>query len=126
MATATLEPTPFPTIDEIAPESTFVEVGSIATLSGEGVSGHAVVAGLQTLIIRSFTFDGKDTTADIRLIDSNTPDEPIAILTQLEKRAYDGELLLLIIPEGPVDTRADAIAVYATEGQQVLASGIFE
>ncbi len=126
VAPATLEPTPFPTIDVIAPDSTFVEVGSTATLSGEGASGRAVVAGLQTLIIRSFAFDGKDTAADIRLVKADTPEEPIAVLLELEQRVYDEELLVLVIPEGLADTGADTIAIYATENQQMLASGIFE
>lgn len=107
-----------------APEAIFVEVGSTATLSGQhGVSGKAVVAGLQTLIILMFRFDGK-VRADIRLVKDDAFSEPVHIVTTLE-RAYDGEMLKFPIPAELGPGTANAIAVYDTDSGQVLASAIF-
>ena len=81
--------TPFPTPAEVAPERTFTEVGNVGTLTGaHGVQGKAIVAGLQTLIIQGFTFDGKGPAPDLRLVHGSEYARPAAILAALEPRAY--------------------------------------
>lgn len=119
--------TPFPTPAEPAPETPFVEIGSVALLQGEhGVSGKAVVAGRQTLIIMSFKYDGKGPKADIRLVKGKNYEEPAAILIELEQRPYEGHYLLLHIPQAAEAGTADAIAVYAPETGEVYAYAEFE
>lgn len=119
--------TPFPTPAEPAPETAFVEIGSVALLQGDhGISGKAVVAGRQTLIIMSFKYDGKGPKADIRLVKGKNYEEPTAILTELEQRPYEGHYLLLHIPQSADAGTADAIAVYAPETGEVYAYAEFE
>ncbi len=126
--TPTVKPTPtlFPTPDEPAPERTFTEVGNVAELHGaHGISGRAIVAGLQTLIIQSFTFDGKGPQADIRLVKGQDYQHPASVLLKLDQRAYEGEVLLLRIPSTVQPGSADGIAVYCPETGEVYASGQF-
>jgi hypothetical protein len=127
--TATLvpSPTPFPTAAESAPEKTFTDVGDVAELSGtHGLAGRAIVAGLQTLIIRGFTYDGKGPAADIRLVKGDGYDEPAAILLVLEPRAYENEMLVVTIPSNVDRSVADRIVIYAPETSEVYAESQFE
>ena len=118
--------TPFPTPDEPAPDETFAGVGNVANLAGEhGVSGKAVVAGLQTLIIQGFNYDGKGSVPDIRLVLGNDYDSPAAVLLQLEARPYESEFLFLQIPSSVGPGTADTIAVYAPETGEVYAAARF-
>ncbi|MCD6520339.1 MAG: DM13 domain-containing protein [Anaerolineae bacterium] len=118
--------TPFPTRSEKAPGETFTKVGNVAQLKGEhGITGKAVVAGLQTIIIQGFTFDGKGPRADIRLVKGRDYQNPVAILLELEQHPYEGVLLLLHIPSSVKPGSADTIAVYCPETGQVYASGTF-
>lgn len=120
-------PTPFPTPNEPAPERTFTAVGNVAELNGShGITGRAVVAGLQTLIIQSFTFDGKGPQADIRLVKGQDYKNPAIVLLKLDQRAYEGEVLLLLIPSTVQPGSADSIAVYCPETDEVYASGLFQ
>jgi hypothetical protein len=108
-----------------APEDTFIAVGSTAPLTGlNGIEGKAVVAGLQTLIILGFHFDGK-VKADIRLVKGTDYATAVYVFTQLD-RAYDAETLQFTIPGHLAPGSADTIAVYDTESNQVLAAGIFQ
>jgi len=98
-ATVLPSPTPFPTASEPAPEQTFTAVGNTATFSGlHGVSGKAIVAGLQTLIIQGFSYDGKGPAADIRLVLGEDYANPAAVLLQLEQREYKDEVLIITVP----------------------------
>ncbi|MHB9034194.1 MAG: hypothetical protein ACYC6L_14235 [Anaerolineae bacterium] len=108
-----------------APEATFTAVGNTATFSGEnGTSGKAVVAGLQTLIILTFSFDGK-AQADLRLVKASDPAKAALILTKLE-RAYNKETLQFVIPNELAPDSADSIAVYDTAKNKVLAIATFQ
>ncbi len=133
--TSTAEPTltptptrtPFPTANEVAPEKTFTDVGGVAHLSGEhGVAGKAIVAGLQTLIIQGFSYDGKGSPVDIRLVQGEDYEHPAAILMELEDRAYDSEMLYMIIPSSAGPGTADHIVVYAPDAHKVYASATFQ
>ncbi|MHB1357437.1 MAG: hypothetical protein ACYCZF_15830, partial [Anaerolineae bacterium] len=107
-----------------APEETFTGVGNTATFEGlNDTEGKAVVAGLQTLIILGFRFDGK-VKADIRLVKGTDYAKAIHIFTELD-RAYDAEVLQFTIPANIAFGSADTIAVYDTETNQVLAAAIF-
>jgi hypothetical protein len=118
---------PFPTPAEVAPEETFRQVGSVAHLSGtHGVAGKAIVAGLQTLIIQGFTYDGKGSQADIRLVQGEDVDDPAHILIELEERAYEGEFLLFHIPSSLERGSADRIVVYSRADGEMYGVGIFE
>ena len=139
--TPTPSPTPVPTIEPQdtpsatatavptemggAPEATFREVGSTATLNGQNsCSGKAVVAGLQTLIIVSFSFDGK-VPADLRLVNASDPHTASYVLAELT-RPYDKETLQFSIPQEVGPGTADSIAVYDTQAGRVLAIATFE
>ncbi len=125
--TAIPSPTPFPTASEPAPESTFTSVGNVAKLSGEhGVSGTAIVAGLQTLIVQSFNYDGKGPRVDIRLVKGEDYENPAAILVELEQRAYDNEMVLMIIPSAAGPGKVDRVAIYCPETGEVYAWGTFD
>ena len=125
--TAAPAPTPFPTAAEVAPEETFARVGDVALLSGEhGISGKAIVMGLQTLIIQSFNFDGKGPVVDIRLVKGEDYEHPAAILIELEQRTYGNELVYAIIPSAAGPGTADRIAVYNTETGEVYAWATFD
>jgi hypothetical protein len=97
--------------DDVAPEKTFTDVGSVARFSGfNGLSGTAVVAGLQTMIITSFSFWG-GTHASIWLAKWPNLDEPLLKLCDLEPRAYVNETLMYHIPCWMVYGSADFIVI---------------
>lgn len=131
-STATIEPgsqdateTVSPTALNGAPEFTFAPVGSVASFSGlNAIKGKAVVAGLQTLIILMFHFDGK-VKADIRLVKGTDYANPVFIFSELG-RVYDAEALQFTIPGDLAPGSGDTIAVYDTENNQVLASAVFQ
>jgi hypothetical protein len=115
--TATFEP---------APEAIFIGVGATSEFSGEhNVSGKAVIAGLQTLIIMRFHFDGKGPQADLRLVLGENATEPTAILAELEPRAYENEFLQVRIPGSVGPGTADRLIVYCPETGEVYATAIF-
>lgn len=125
--TAVPSPTPFPVANEPAPERTFAKVGSVVQLeSTYGISGKAIVAGLQTLIIQGFHYDGKGPRLDIRLVKGEEYENPVAILLELEPRAYRGELLYVIIPSSAGPGTADTIAVYSPETGEAYAMATFD
>ena len=120
-------PTPFPTASEPAPEFTFTNVGNVAELSGaHGVSCTAVVAGLQTLIIQGFNFDGKGPKADIRLVLGDDLANPTWIIQELEQRPYQNEIVFAHIPSSVKPGSADSIAVYCPETGEAYAVAIFK
>jgi len=126
-ATLTPEPTPFPTAGEVAPEKTFTQVGNVAHLSGvHQVTGKAIVAGLQTLIIQGFHYDGKGGRLDIRLVKGEDWENPVAILTELEERTYENELLYMVIPSSAGPGTVDQIVVYAPDTNEVYALSTFK
>jgi hypothetical protein len=119
--------TPFPTASENAPAETFTSVGNVADLNGShGISARAIVAGLQTLIIQAFNFDGKGPQVDVRLVKGDDFAHPVIILRQLEQRPYQGELILIQIPASVKPGSADSIAIYCPETGEVYAAGIFK
>ena len=128
-STPTLTPTPAstPTPGVPAPEEAFADVGSMARFSGEGghVAGRAVLAGLQTIILREFDFDGQCSSADIRLGKEGEFDQPAAVLVELEARSYVKELFVLTIPPGVTADNADSIAVYCRDTGEVVDWGLF-
>ena len=120
-------PTPFPTANEPAPELTFTSVGNVAEFSGaHGVSGTAVVAGLQTLIIQGFNFDGKGLKADVRLVLGDDFANPAWIIQELEPRAYEKEIIFAHIPSSVKPGAADSIAVYCPETGEAYATALFK
>lgn len=120
-------PTPFPTANEPAPEFTFTSVGNVARFKGiHDVSGTAVVAGLQTLIIQGFNFDGKGPKADIRLVKGDDFANPVWIIKELEQRPYQNEIVFAHIPSSLQPGSADSIAVYCPETGEVYASAVFQ
>jgi hypothetical protein len=119
--------TPIPTPAEVAPEATFTDVGAVAELeSTQGVAGKAIVAGLQTLILQGFTFDGKGLRVDVRLVSGQDYANPVAILMELEPRVYTHELVLMRIPATAGPDTADGIALYAPETGEVYAAAKFD
>lgn len=119
--------TPFPTPAEVAPEKTFAQVGNVAKFSGEhGISGKAVIAGLQTLIIQTFNYDGKGPKADVRLVKGQDYENPAVILLELDQRPYENEFMLLRIPSSAGPGTADSIAIYCPETGKVYATAKFE
>jgi len=127
--TATLVPTPtlVPTSMTPAPEEAFFEIGSKAILQGEAydVAGSAMVAGLQTIVMRGFTYDASCDEADIRLGLGDNFDETAAVLMVLEDRAYKDEILVLTVPSDVEPGQANSIAVYCTASGEVHGWGQF-
>jgi len=120
-------PTAFPTPVGVAPEETFKEVGSTAQFNGtHGISGKVIIAGLQTLIIQAFTYDGKGSAADIRLVNGESYAEPVHVFLELEEREYDSEFLLVQIPATAGRDSADRVIVYSEADDEALATAIFE
>ena len=91
-----------------------------------GVKGKAIVAGLQTLIIKDFTFDGKGPTADARLVKGDDYANPALVVLALEQRPYEGEFLLFTIPSTVAPENADRLVIYAPETGEVYAETTFE
>ena len=121
--TRTLIPTP----DEVAPEATFAKVGQVAMLQGShDVEGKAMVAGLQTLIIQGFKFDGKGPEADVRLVLDANMDDPAAIILVLEPRVYDNEMIVMRIPTAAGPGTANSVAIYCPETGETYASAKFQ
>jgi hypothetical protein len=120
-------PTSFPTPAENAPEVAFAGVGSSARLEGSHeISGKAVIAGLQTLIIQGFTFDGKGPRPDVRLVLGDDIENPAAILLELEPRRYDREMVFTHVPSSVTSDTADSIAIYNPETKETYALAKFE
>jgi len=123
---ATMAPTPEPTKPPVAPERIFTAVGDVAVLSGEhGVSGKAVIAGLQTLIVQRFCFDGQGPEADIRLVLGDDHESSAIVLHKLEQREYVDEMLVISIPASAAPQTVDRIAVYSPQDGQVYAEATF-
>jgi len=123
-------PTPkvWPTSQTPAPDFGVVPVGYTATLqeTQHGVIGKAVMAGLQTIIIHGFSFDGLGPAAEIRLVKEGNWDVAVATLLELERRAYDQELLVMQVPSHLQQMEADSIAVYCPETQTLYGWGRFQ
>lgn len=123
---STVQPATTPTSGELAPEETFTQVGNVATLTGDhGVTGKAIVAGLQTLIIQGFSFDGKGSAVELRLVMGQNYANP-ALVLPLELRAYDKEMLTFSIPAKVGPGSADSIVVYCPETAQAYAVAQFD
>ena len=120
--TKTPLPAAFPTSATPAPAEAFTFVGSVAQIESDDdtVTGRATVTGLQTIIIRDLSLDTQCTAADIRLGFEGQFDTPAGILTELEARTYDKEILVLIIPLEVTRDKADAIAVFCVDTGEVL------
>jgi len=119
--------TPYPTPDGVAPEKTFAEVGTVAKFEGtHGVSGKAVIAGLQTLIIQRFSFDGKGPKVDIRLVKDANYEEPVVVLAELDARVYEAETLLVRIPAAAGPDTVDSLVIYCPETQEVYGTASFD
>jgi hypothetical protein len=102
-------------------------VGNTATFSGaHGIAGKAIVAGLQTLIIQGFYFDGKGSAADVRLVLGEDFANPAAVLMQLEQREYKNEMLYMIVPSSAGPGTADSIAIYCADTGEAYASQLFQ
>ena len=128
-ATVTVIPSPtsIPTASEPAPEHTFTEVGNVADLKGShDITGRATVAGLQTLIIMGFNFDGKGPQADIRLVKGQDYANAALIITKLEQRPYQNGFFHAIIPSTVTSQTADSIIVYCPETNEAYASAQFK
>ena len=100
--------------DSIAPEYTFTDVGDVAYFSGfNGISGKAVVAGLQTLMIIGFYAAG-DTEAEIWLAKWPDLETPVHKLGTVDMRVYAGEYMMYHIPCWLTPGSVDFIVVYGT------------
>ena len=123
-------PTPkvWPTSQTPAPELAVLPVGYTATFqeTQHGVIGKAVMAGLQTMIISAFSFDGQGPAAEIRLVKQGNWDVAVAVLLQLEQRPYDKELLVMEVPSHLEPMQADSIAVYCPETKTLYGWGLFQ
>jgi len=104
----------------VAPPETFARVGETADLYGYGMSGRVTVAGLQTIILRNFSYDGSAGTVDIRLVNRGDYENPVAKYDVLG--CANGEWFRLCIPGWLRRGDADRIAVFSfTEGVRGVA-----
>jgi len=101
-------------------------VGSVAEFSGEhDISGKAIIAGLQTMIIQRFSFDGKGPQIDIRLTLDGEIEGSVATLMALEQRLYENETVIMRIPPEAGPGTANSITVYCPETDTVYATAKF-
>ena len=107
------------------PWETFAKVGSVANYAGfNGMSGKAIVAGLQTLAVL-MNSDGT-TSAEIWLCKWPDLETPVWIVGELDQRVYDHEWLWVTIPWWLYDGSADTIVIFGTGPYfGLLASGQF-
>jgi hypothetical protein len=125
-------PTPtikvWPTSSTPAPEEPVIRVGDVAVLQDtkSGVSGKAIMAGLQTIILNNFTYDGSCATLEVRLAKAASRDTVVGLLGTVEKRAYSNEALVLTVPSDLKPGAADSILLYCTESATTLGWGTFK
>lgn len=125
--TKTPRPTTIPSPKAKAPGETFIKRGSTAQLSGgDGVQGQAIVAGLQTLVIRGFRCDATQCAADLRLVDGDGYKDPVAILYEIGDKGVSEEIVVLEIPAAATPRSADRLVLYCPDSDTVLAEGIFQ
>ena len=107
------------------PWETFVKVGSMATYAGfNGMSGKAIVAGLQTLAIQ-INSDGT-TIAEVWLCKWPDLETPVWVVGKLDARVYENEWLWVSIPWWMYYGSADTIVIFGTGPfYGLLASGQF-
>jgi len=94
-------PTPIPTPVEVAPECTFTDVGNTARFTGpHGLSGLIVVAGLQTIVIPGFCWNGEPEQLKIEMLHEDAEGylETVAVLTRLRQYRYVNRILVLQVP----------------------------
>jgi len=126
-----IPPTPtlkvWPTSSTPAPEEPVIPVGYTTAFQDaqHKVSGNAVMGGLQTIVIVSFTYDGQCPDADIRLVKEGNLGNAVAVLGKLEQRPYDHETLVFIVPRDLKPGDADSIAVYCSAPAGSLGWGRF-
>ncbi len=125
-ATPTLEI--WPTASTPAPDEPVIPVGYTAVFQDtqHNVSGKAVMAGLQTIVISGFTYDGLGPPADIRLVKGGDFGHAVAILARLEQRPYEQEWLVLTVPSDLKPGDADGIVVYCEELKASFGWGRFQ
>lgn len=127
-----IPPTPttkvWPTSSTPAPEEPVIPVGHTTTLQDtqHGVSGKAVMAGLQTILINEFTYDGQGPAVDVRLVKEGDLGEAVVVLGKLEQKPYDRELLIFTVPSDLKPGDADSISVYCSELQASFGWGLFQ
>jgi hypothetical protein len=118
----------WPTASTPAPDEPVIPIGYSAVFQDtqHAVSGKAVMAGLQTIVISGFTYDGQSPPVDIRLVKGEDLDHAVAILARLEQRAYEQEWLVLTVPSHLKPGDADSIAVYCEELKASFGWGRFQ
>jgi len=127
-----IPPTPaikvWPTSSTPAPEEPVIPLGYAATFQDtqHNVAGKAVMAGLQTIVISNFTYDGQGPEVDIRLVKEGDLDNAVAVLGKLEQRPYDHETLIFTIPSHLKPGDADSISVYCDELKASFGWGRFQ
>jgi hypothetical protein len=83
------------------------------------------MAGLQTIILNNLVYDGSCDTVEVRLVREDDRDAVVAVLGQLEQRAYDNEGLVFAVPSDLEPGAADSILLYCVESQTSLGWGRF-
>lgn len=127
-----IPPTPtmkvWPTSLTPAPEQPVIPVGHTTTFQDtqHGVSGKAIMAGLQTILINEFTYDGQGPAVDVRLVKEGDLGKAVAVLGKLEQRPYDRELLVFNVPADLKPGDADSISVYCYEFEASFGWGRFQ
>jgi hypothetical protein len=127
-----IPPTPtikvWPTSSTPAPEEPVIRVGDAAVLQDtkNGMSGKAIMAGLQTIILNNFSYDGSCATLEVRLVKSESRDTVVSVLGRVEKRSYSNEALVFTVPSDLKPGAADSILLYCTESATTLGWGTFK
>lgn len=125
-------PTPtikvWPTSSTPGPEEPVIRVGDVAVLQDTkgGVSGKAIMAGLQTIILNNFAYDGSCGVLEVRLVKEESRDTVVSVLGRVEKRTHSNEALILTVSSELKPGAADSILLYCVESATTLGWGRFK
>ncbi|NLE77080.1 MAG: DM13 domain-containing protein [Chloroflexi bacterium] len=124
IATPTNPPPPPP---PPTPKGPFLPVGQAAELQGQahGVAGRAQVIGDRELLVQGFSYDGQGREADLRLTPMGQPDQPLAILLELEGPYQAQALMLTVPPELDPASGEVEIVVYSRADSAAYGRGAF-
>jgi len=122
--TVTPQPPPPPLPTASGP---FLPIGYVAELQGQahGVAGQARVVADRQILVRGFSYDGQGQDADIRLAREGQLDQPLAVLTKLD-RSFQNSALVLAVPPDLKPGVAEVIAVYSAAEGKAYGVGKFE
>ncbi len=118
----------WPTSSTPAPEEPVIRVGDVAVLGDtlSGVAGKAIMAGLQTIILNNFSYDGSCGNVEVRLVKEESRETVVSVLGRVETRPYDNETLIFTVSSDLQPGSANSILLHCAESNTSLGWGRFK